>query len=381
MYDVAVIGAGVTGCAIARALSRYRAKLCVLEKGEDVCTGTSKANSAIIHGGFDAESGTLKAAMNVRGNAMMTQVAEELDVPFRRNGAMVLCFDESERPGLQALYDRGVRNGVEGLRILTGEEARAMEPNLSAAVCAALYCPSSGIVCPFELTLGFAENAAENGAEFRFESGVTAIRRAGDHYCIETEKGLVEARAVVNAAGVYADAVHDMALPHAFTITPRAGEYCLCDKTAGGLVSRTIFQMPSKRGKGILVTPTVHGNLLLGPTASDLEDRAQREEYPGAADHHVVFRPARPRRPRRFYFRGERRGLLRRGRHRIARPHERAGDRRIYGGACGGKARARKEGGLQPDPPRRRPAERIDGGGARGKDPRKPAVRQHRLPL
>ena len=181
MYDVAVIGAGVTGCAIARALSRYRAKLCVLEKGEDVCTGTSKANSAIIHGGFDAESGTLKAAMNVRGNAMMTQVAEELDVPFRRNGAMVLCFDESERPGLQALYDRGVRNGVEGLRILTGEEAQAMEPNLSDAVCAALYCPSSGIVCPFELTLGFAENAAENGAEFRFESGVTAIRRAGDH--------------------------------------------------------------------------------------------------------------------------------------------------------------------------------------------------------
>lgn len=273
MYDVAVIGAGVTGCAIARALSRYRAKLCVLEKGEDVCTGTSKANSAIIHGGFDAESGTLKAAMNVRGNAMMTQVAEELDVPFRRNGAMVLCFDESERPGLQALYDRGVQNGVEGLRILTGEEARAMEPNLSDAVCAALYCPSSGIVCPFELTLGFAENAAENGAEFRFESGVAAIRRAGNHYCIETEKGLVEARAVVNAAGVYADAVHDMALPHAFTITPRAGEYCLCDKTAGGLVSKTIFQMPSKLGKGILVTPTVHGNLLLGPTASDLEDR------------------------------------------------------------------------------------------------------------
>ena len=142
--------------------------------------------------------------MNVRGNAMMTQVAEELDVPFRRCGAMVLCFDESERPGLQALYDRGARNGVEGLRILTGEEARAMEPNLSDAVCAALYCPSSGIVCPFELTLGFAENAAENGAEFRFESGVTAISRAGDHYCIETEKGLVEARAVVNAAGVYA---------------------------------------------------------------------------------------------------------------------------------------------------------------------------------
>ena len=177
MYDVAVIGAGVTGCAIARELSRYKARLCVLERGEDVCTGTSKANSAIVHGGFDAANGTLKAEMNVRGSAMMTQVAEELDVPFKRNGALVLCFDEGERPGLQALYERGVQNGVEGLQILTGEEARAMEPNLSDAVCAALYCPSSGIICPFELTLGFAENAAVNGAEFRFESGVTAIRR------------------------------------------------------------------------------------------------------------------------------------------------------------------------------------------------------------
>ena len=228
---------------------------------------------------------------------------------------------------------------------------------------------------------------------------MTAIRRAGDHYCIETEKGLVEARAVVNAAGVYADAVHDMALPHAFTITPRAGEYCLCDKTAGGLVSRTIFQMPSKLGKGILVTPTVHGNLLLGPTASDLEDREFTATTRAGLDF-VLETAARsvkniPARQIITSFSGLRahgdrgdfileesaEGLLRRGRHRIARPHERAGDRRIYGGACGGKARARKEGGLQPDPPRRRPAERIDGGGARGKDPRKPAVRQHRLPL
>lgn len=273
MYDVAVIGAGVTGCAIARELSRYQAKLCVLEKGEDVCTGTSKANSAIVHGGFDAATGSLKAKMNVRGNTMMTQVSEELDVPFKRNGALVLCFDENDMPALRELYERGVQNGVPDLKILTFEEAKAMEPNLSENVCAALYCPTSGIVCPFELTLGFAENAADNGAQFRFESGVTAIRREADHYLIETEKGAVEARAVVNAAGVYADTVHDMVLPHDYTILPRAGEYCLCDKTAGGLVSRTIFQMPSKLGKGILVTPTVHGNLLLGPTAEDIEDR------------------------------------------------------------------------------------------------------------
>lgn len=273
MYDVAIIGAGVIGCAIARELARYCGSVCVLEKGEDVCTGTSKANSAIVHGGFDAESGTKKAEMNVRGNAMMTKLAEELDIPFKRNGAFVLCFEESARAGLETLYARGVQNGVEGLQILTGDEARAMEPNLSDAVCAALYCPSSGIVCPFELTLGLAENAADNGVEFRFESGVTAIDHTAAGYRLETETGAVEARAVVNAAGVCADLVHDLALPHAFTITPRAGEYCLCDKTAGGLVSKTIFQMPSNRGKGILVTPTVHGNLLLGPTASDVDDR------------------------------------------------------------------------------------------------------------
>lgn len=273
VYDVAIIGAGVTGSAIARELARYQAKICVLEKGEDVCTGTSKANSAIVHGGFDAVTGSLKAKMNVRGNAMMTQLSEELDIPFKRNGALVLCFDEADKPGLQELYDRGVANGVEDLEILTYEQAKAMEPNLSANVCAALYCPSSGIVCPFELTLGLAENAADNGVEFLFESGVTAITKEEDGYKLETEKGEIKAKAVVNAAGIYADTIHDMVLPHVFTILPRSGEYCLCDKTAGGHVSKTIFQMPSKLGKGILVTPTVHGNLLLGPTASDIEDR------------------------------------------------------------------------------------------------------------
>ena len=244
-YDAVVIGAGVTGSAIARELSRYQAEICVLEKGEDVCTGTSKANSAIVHGGFDAKTGSLKAKMNVLGNRMMTQVAEELDVPFRRNGAFVLCFDENDMPALNELYARGVANGVENLKILTGDEAREMEPALSDTVVAALFCPSSGIVCPFELTLGFAENAEKNGVEFKFECGVQNIRRE----------------------------IHDMLLPHAFTITPRRGEYCLCDKNAGNLVDKTIFQLPTKLGKGILVTPTVHGNLLLGPTAENIEGR------------------------------------------------------------------------------------------------------------
>ena len=272
-YDAVVIGAGVTGSAIARELSRYQAEICVLEKGEDVCTGTSKANSAIVHGGFDAKTGSLKAKMNVLGNRMMTQVAEELDVPFRRNGAFVLCFDENDMPALNELYARGVANGVENLKILTGDEAREMEPALSDTVVAALFCPSSGIVCPFELTLGFAENAEKNGVEFKFECGVQNIRRENDLYILETEQGEIETRAVINAAGVHADEIHDMLLPHAFTITPRRGEYCLCDKNAGNLVDKTIFQLPTKLGKGILVTPTVHGNLLLGPTAENIEDR------------------------------------------------------------------------------------------------------------
>lgn len=239
-YDAVVIGAGVTGSAIARELSRYQAEICVLEKGEDVCTGTSKANSAIVHGGFDAKTGSLKAKMNVLGNRMMTQVAEELDVPFRRNGAFVLCFDESDMPALKELYERGVTNGVENLKILTGDEAREMEPALSDTVVAALFCPSSGIVCPFELTLGFAENAEKNGVEFKFECGVQNIRRENDLYILETEQGEIETRAVINA---------------------------------GNLVDKTIFQLPTKLGKGILVTPTVHGNLLLGPTAENIEDR------------------------------------------------------------------------------------------------------------
>ncbi len=273
MYDVAVIGAGVIGCAIARELTRYTGSVVVVEKGEDVCTGTSKANSAIVHGGFDAENGTMKAKMNVLGNRMMTRISEELDVPFRRNGAFVLCFQEEDRPALETLYERGVKNGLTDLSIVSGDEARKMEPNLSENVVAALWCPSSGIVCPFELTLGFAENAAKNGAEFRFLSGVTGVARGEDGFTLETESGEIRAKAVVNAAGVYADRIHDLLLPHDYTVTARRGEYCLCDKTVGGLVDRTIFQLPTKLGKGVLVTPTVHGNLLLGPTAEDTDDK------------------------------------------------------------------------------------------------------------
>lgn len=275
-YDVAVIGAGVTGCAVARELARWDLKVCVLEKGEDVCCGTSKANSAIVHAGHDAEPGSLKARFNLEGNRLMGDLAKELDFDFVRNGSLVLCLDEADRPALQALCEKGVKNGVEGLRILDADQVRAMEPNISERVCAALYAPTGGIVCPFGLTIALAENACDNGVEFSFLTPVEAVKPVDGGYELLTgSRKTLTARYVVNAAGVYADVFHNMVSEKKIHITARKGEYCLLDKEAGTHVSRTIFQLPGRMGKGVLVTPTVHGNLLLGPTAVDVEDKEQ----------------------------------------------------------------------------------------------------------
>ncbi len=273
-YDVAIIGGGVTGAAIARELSRYKLKICLLERTEDVCSGTSKANSAIVHAGFDAAAGSMMAKMNVEGNRLMEQLSKDLDFPFRRNGSLVLCFAEEDMPGLHELYVRGVTNGVPDLRIITGDEARAMEPNLTDEVAAALYAPTGGIVCPFNMTIALAENAADNGVEFWFLSEVEEVKPAGDGYELTVKgKETVTAKYVVNAAGVYADKFHNMVSREKITITPRKGDYCLLDQEAGHHVDKTIFQQPGKYGKGVLVTPTVHGNLLIGPTARDIEDK------------------------------------------------------------------------------------------------------------
>ena len=272
-YDVVVIGGGVIGCAVARELSRFQLKTCVLERDEDVCSGTSKANSAIVYGRFDAEPGSLKARFNVEGNRMMGQLAEELDFDFKRNGSLVLCFAEEDRPALQKLYDKGIANGVEGMSIISGDEVRSLEPNVEDTVVAALQVPSGGIVCPFGLTIALAENACENGVEFRFLTEVQKIGKTEDGYVLETSKGQITAKYVVNAAGVYADKFHNMVSEKKIHITARKGDYCLLDKEAGGIVTRTIFQLPTKMGKGVLVTPTVHGNLLTGPTATDVEDK------------------------------------------------------------------------------------------------------------
>lgn len=272
-FDVAVIGAGVTGCAIARELSRYNLKVCVTEREEDVCSGTSKANSAIVHAGYDAVPGSQKARFNVEGNRMMEALSKDLEFDFKQNGSLVLCFAQEDMPALEELYQKGVTNGVEGLQILTGDQVREMEPNVTDTVVAALYAPTGGIVCPFGLTIALAENACENGVEFLFNTGIESVKKTESGYDLEAGDTLIHASCVVNAAGVYADAFHNMVSEKKIHITPRKGDYCLLDKEAGAHVSRTIFQLPGKLGKGILVAPTVHGNLLTGPTARDIADK------------------------------------------------------------------------------------------------------------
>ena len=273
MYDVIIIGAGVSGSAVARELSHYKIKVGVLEKEEDVCSGTSKANSGIVHAGYDAAEGSLMAKLNVRGNEMMEALARDLDIPFKRTGSLVICLHEEDRPQLQVLYERGGRNGVPGLRILEREELKDMEPNISDEACAALYAPTAGIICPFELNIAMAENAAMNGVEFRFNTEVQDLKPTEKGWEIHTSQGVCETRYVVNAAGVYADVFHNIVSKNKIHITPRRGDYCLLDKSAGSHVGRTIFALPGKYGKGVLITPTVHGNLLVGPTAVDIEDK------------------------------------------------------------------------------------------------------------
>lgn len=274
MYDVIIIGAGVSGAATARELSKYKVNALVLEKEEDVCCGTSKANSAIVHAGYDAAENSLMAKLNVEGNKMMPSLCEELDVPFKQDGSFVVCLDEEDMPNLQALYERGVKNGVEGLEIITDKKRIfEMEPNLSEDTVAVLYAPTTGIICPFILNIAFAENAYTNGVEFKFDTEVKNIVKRNDFWTIETNNGDFDAKVVVNAAGVYADTFHNMVSENKIHITPRRGDYCLLDKSAGKHVSRTIFALPGKLGKGVLVTPTVHGNLLVGPTAIDIENR------------------------------------------------------------------------------------------------------------
>ena len=205
MYDVVIIGAGVSGAASARELSRYKLNVCVVEKEEDVCCGTSKANSAIVHAGYDAATGSLMAKLNVEGNQMMEELSKELDFHFKKNGSLVVCLHEEEMPGLKELYDRGVANGVKDLRIIDREELVKLEPNIADEAVAALYAPTGGIVCPFGMNIAFAENAATNGVEFKFDTEVTGFEKKENAWIVKTSQGDIETKYVVNAAGVYSD--------------------------------------------------------------------------------------------------------------------------------------------------------------------------------
>ena len=280
MFDIAIIGAGVIGGMIARTFSAYRLSICILEKSHDVATGASAANSGIVHAGFDAKEGSLKAKLNVRGSVLMPQVCSELGVKYRNNGSLVIGFGDEDRAVLEELYARGVKNGVKGLKILNAEELRRLEPNISRNATAALHAPTGGIVCPYELTIASIGNAMDNGAELLLDSEVTAIENRGDRFVLTAGGKTVEAKYIVNAAGVYSDAIAGMIGDNSFTVHPRRGEYVLLDKECGAIVSHTIFRTPSKMGKGILVSPTVDGNLLTGPTSTDIDDKEDKSTTP-----------------------------------------------------------------------------------------------------
>lgn len=267
MYDVLIVGCGVIGAATAFELSKYRLNVGILERENDVATGTTKANSAILHAGYDPAPGTLMARLNVRGSALARELCQKLEVPYRQCGSLVLAFALEQVPTLEELLDRGRKNGVPGLQLLSGEKARALEPNLSRDVVAALYAPSAAICSPWEFCLALAETAVKNGAALHLETALTGLEREKDHWLVHTDRGDLKARFIVNAAGVEADAVHDLAAPHSFDIRPSRGEYFLLDKSEGERVNHVVFQCPKKEGKGVLVAPTVHGNLIVGPNA------------------------------------------------------------------------------------------------------------------
>ncbi len=271
MYDVLIIGCGITGAAAACQLSRYRLKVAVLERENDVSAGTTKANSAILHAGYDPEPGSLMAKLNVRGAALAKELCARLDVPYRPCGSLVLAFSDQDDQMVRTLCQRGLANGVPGVEVLTGDQARTMDPNLSPQVTSALWAPSAAICSPWEYCLALAETAVRNGADLHLETAVTGLERQAEGWLVRTGRGEFYARYVLNAAGVSAQEVHQMAAPKTFTIHPSRGQYFLLDKCEGDRVGHVIFQCPGPSGKGVLVAPTVHGNLIVGPDAGPVE--------------------------------------------------------------------------------------------------------------
>ncbi len=267
MYDVLIIGAGICGTSIAHELTRYQLKIALIDKENDVSNGTTKANSAIIHAGYDPKPGTLMAELNSKGNPMFDSLCRRLQVPFKRIGSLVLAFNDTDLKTLQQLYERGIRNKIRQMEIIDRDQLRNLEPEINPAAIGALYAKTAGIVGPWELAIALAENAIDNGAELYLNSPVVSISKADGFFNISTGSVQFRSRVIINCAGVQADKINNLIAPPEFTIMPRRGEYYVLDKTAGKMVRHVVFQPPSDLGKGVLVTPTVHGNVLIGPNS------------------------------------------------------------------------------------------------------------------
>lgn len=274
MYtDILIIGAGVIGCAVARELSAYEASITVLDRACDVSEGASKANTGLVHAGFDAEPGSMKAKTNVRGAAMFQDLCKELGVPYVQNGALVVGFNEEDRLVLEGLLKRGEDNKVAGLKILSAKEALKLEPNLNPNISYALSIPSAGITSPYELTFALADHAAVNGVSFQFNQEVKNLNLDEDGlWRVTTNQGEFTAKILINCAGEQSAVLHNMISAEPLHIIHRRGQYYLLDRIQPVPFERTVFQCPTKMGKGVVVSRTVHNNMIIGPTAEDIED-------------------------------------------------------------------------------------------------------------
>lgn len=291
--EILIIGGGVVGAAIARELSRYEVKTLLVEAREDLARGASGANSGIVHAGYDPEPNTLMAKYNVEGCGMYEELSEKLHFPYKKCGSFVLAFSEAEMDHVRILYERGLTNGVPDMEIISGEEARKMDPTLSDQVVGALFAKSAGIVSPYEATIAFAENAAENGVSFRLGETVTAIEKKENGFLVTTDKETYEADCIINAAGRFAGKVSEMAGGESYEIVEKKGEYTLYDRNLGGYVSHVMFQCPNENGKGILVTPTAEGNMLLGPNSILLQGDKKGDTSTTQEGQDQIFREGR----------------------------------------------------------------------------------------
>jgi len=273
MIDIIIIGGGVIGIFIARELSKYKLDILLLEKENDISNGTTKANTGIIHGGYDALEGTNMAKYNVIGNEMFDKVCSELDVPFKRIGSLVIGFNEDDMKNITKLYKRGIENGVKDLHIIDKNELLELEPNINTNVMGALYCKTAGIIGPWELAIALGENAVDNGVNIKLNSEVINIEKLADKYKVMTNESEYVSKVVINCGGVFSDTINNMVNPNSFKINPRRGQYYVLDKECGNLFNHVIFQTPTSLGKGVVVTPTVHGNLLIGPDAEDISNK------------------------------------------------------------------------------------------------------------